>query len=84
MFDDADAFRLDRETREHLAFGSGPHICPGAALARLELRTALRAFCERVVTFRLADGYEYDALPTAMLQGPRRLQIVIEAEAVGP
>ena len=54
---------------------------PGAALARLELRTALRAFCERVVAFRLADRYEYDPLPTAMLQGPRRLQIMIDAEA---
>lgn len=80
MFADADDFRLDRESREHLAFGSGPHICPGAALARLELRIALRAFSERVVSFRLASGYDYDHLQTAMLHGPRRLPIVVEAE----
>ncbi len=48
VFDDADAFRLDRTTRDHLSFGSGPHICPGASLARLEARTALHAFVERV------------------------------------
>ncbi len=79
MFSDADEFRLDRETPEHLAFGSGPHICPGSALARLELRIALRAFSERVVSFHLADGYDYAYLPTAMLHGPRHLPIVIDA-----
>ncbi|HEV2310463.1 MAG TPA: cytochrome P450, partial [Acidimicrobiia bacterium] len=30
-------FRVDRpRPREHLAFGTGPHVCPGASLARLE------------------------------------------------
>jgi cytochrome P450 len=81
VFEGADEYRLDREKHDHLAFGTGPHICPGAALARLELRTALRAFSERVISFHLAEGYEYDPLPTAMLQGPRRLPIVIDAEA---
>ena len=80
VFDEPDAYRLDREKHDHLSFGSGPHICPGAALARLELRTALRQFTERVEAFRLADGYDYDPLPTAMLQGPRRLPLVIERE----
>jgi cytochrome P450 len=81
VFPEADEFRLDRQRTDHLAFGSGPHICPGASLARLELRTALRGFADRVERFRLADGYEFEPLPTGMLHGPRRLPIVIEAEA---
>jgi cytochrome P450 len=80
-FDDPDTFRLDRPTREHLSFGSGPHICPGSALARLEVRTLLHEFTRRVVAFHLVDPDHYDALPTYMLQGQRSLRIVVDAEA---
>lgn len=42
VFEDAATFRLGRgNLGESLAFGRGPHSCPGAALARLELRIAL-------------------------------------------
>ncbi|WP_328278540.1 cytochrome P450 [Sphingobium sp.] len=44
VFEDADSFRLDRPNmKESLAFGRGPHMCVGAALARLELQVALDA-----------------------------------------
>jgi cytochrome P450 len=82
-FEDADTFRLDRATREHLSFGSGPHICPGAALARLEVRTLMHEFTKRIVAFHLVDPDHYDALPTGMLQGPRSLRIVIDEQAPG-
>ena len=43
------AFRLDRPVPwAHVAFGAGPHICPGAALARLGATIALEVFSERV------------------------------------
>lgn len=38
---DPDTFDVGRETRGHLAFGHGPHLCLGAPLARLELGVAL-------------------------------------------
>jgi cytochrome P450 len=37
---DADTFRIGRDTRDHVAFGSGVHLCLGAKLARLEARVA--------------------------------------------
>jgi cytochrome P450 len=56
LFDDPDTFRLDRglmETRRHIAFGFGHHYCPGASLARLEARVAIRLLAERLPDLRL-------------------------------
>ena len=42
VFEDASGFRLDRPNmKDSVAFGRGPHMCPGAPLARLEMRVAL-------------------------------------------
>ncbi|MDJ1133879.1 cytochrome P450 family protein [Streptomyces iconiensis] len=52
---DADNFDIRRETPvRHLAFGHGPHICPGAALSRLEASIALPALFARFPGMRLA------------------------------
>ena len=42
VFEDADQFRMNRANiADHLAFGRGPHNCPGLHLGRMELRVAL-------------------------------------------
>jgi cytochrome P450 len=54
---DPDEFRLDRpldDVRKHLSFGFGNHFCPGAALARIEGRIALRLLLDRCPELRLA------------------------------
>lgn len=40
--------QLDRRPNPHVAFGFGPHLCLGAAHARLVVRSLLRTLCERV------------------------------------
>jgi 2-hydroxy-5-methyl-1-naphthoate 7-hydroxylase len=51
----ADEFDVTRQTaNRHLAFGYGPHICPGAALSRLEAAVALPALFARFPKLRLA------------------------------
>ncbi|WP_437585267.1 cytochrome P450 [Sorangium sp. So ce1000] len=47
VFEDPDAFRIDRPPAEHLAFGHGIHFCFGASLARAEARIALNAILDR-------------------------------------
>ena len=53
-FPNAEAFELDRPNlASHLAFGRGPHNCPGAGLGRLELRVALEELLGRTQHFEL-------------------------------
>ncbi len=54
-FADPDEFVYDRPNNRHLAFGSGPHRCIGAHLARLEMRVALEEILNRLPTFHLED-----------------------------
>ncbi len=48
VFDRPEEIRLDRQPNPHVAFGFGPHLCLGAAHARLILRTVLKLLAERV------------------------------------
>ncbi len=48
VFDAPEEVRLDRKPNPHVAFGFGPHLCLGAAHARLVLRTLLRFLCKHV------------------------------------
>lgn len=64
VFPHADRYDLTRDTGQALAFGSGPHFCLGAALARLQLRVVLE---ELVAT---VDGYEIDEKGIAFVHSP--------------
>jgi cytochrome P450 len=48
-------FRLNRSGRRHSMFGKGSHTCPGAHLARMEMKVLLREWFARIPEFRLAD-----------------------------
>lgn len=53
---------------QHLAFGAGPHYCIGAALARIELTTAVRTLARRLPDLALADDYQQQFKPNAALR----------------
>lgn len=53
-FDQANRFLVERNPADHLAFGSGIHLCLGAHLARLEGAAVLRALLARTEGFDLA------------------------------
>lgn len=55
VFEKADQFQLNRPNlSESIHFGKGPHHCPGASLARLELAVALEELLARTSHFELA------------------------------
>jgi len=46
-FPNPDEFRVDRDLRNHVAFGAGIHYCLGAPLARAEATITLNTFLDR-------------------------------------
>lgn len=51
---DPHRFDITRKPGPHMAFGHGPHICPGTALARIELEIVLRTLVTRLPELRFA------------------------------
>lgn len=62
VFEDGASFKLGRPNlKDSVAFGRGPHMCVGAALARLEMRVALESLLRHTPRgFSLAG----DVVPT--------------------
>ncbi|HRF73216.1 MAG TPA: cytochrome P450 [Accumulibacter sp.] len=47
VFEDPEAYRADRDQAENLLYGAGIHVCPGAPLARMEMRVAMEELLGR-------------------------------------
>ncbi|HUP76657.1 MAG TPA: cytochrome P450 [Acidimicrobiales bacterium] len=78
-FPEPDELRLDRpRVRDHVSFGIGPRICPGASLARLEARVAIEEFADAVPQFELIPEYRFVPKPVFWAWGPQRLDVVID------
>lgn len=74
-----DPCRLDVERpdpKAHLAFGHGPHFCPGAQLGLLETRIAVATILRRLPNLNLAvPPEEVPYLQSIVMHGPLRLPV---------
>lgn len=59
VFEDPFEFRIDRDPNKHLAFGTGPHLCLGMHLARLEIKSFFEQLLPRLETIELAGEASY-------------------------
>jgi cytochrome P450/nitrite reductase/ring-hydroxylating ferredoxin subunit len=83
-FSDPRAFRPERwlrrppgaahEPSAHMPFGSGPRLCPGRALALLEMRVALATLFRSFSIQRVGDRAEVEER-FAFTMSPQRLQV---------
>jgi cytochrome P450 len=72
-----ESFDPARPSKEHLAFGHGPHFCLGAHLARLETEIALATLFTRLPDLALAHPGDQPArLPSFVVNGLAGLEIV--------
>ena len=80
VFENGDDFDVDRANlTDHLTFGHGPHVCPGAPMARTVASIGLNAFLDRFPagTVRLTDGFVFENVPAFFETGPKELTVRI-------
>jgi cytochrome P450 len=77
VFTDAAGLDFTRaNVRQHVAFGFGPHLCPGAPLARLEMKVGLVELFRRFPTLRLAvDFTELSFREKTLVYGVNKLPV---------
>jgi cytochrome P450 len=73
IFEDPFAFRVDRKPNRHLAFGTGPHLCLGQHLAKMELVAFVREMLARVEHIALAGEPRF--VQSTFVGGVKRLPI---------
>ena len=72
IFEDPDTFSIERSPNLHLAFGTGPHFCLGANLARTEIRILLEELYDRLPDVHVPEGAD-------ALRGPNTLVTTIQS-----
>lgn len=85
VFEDPNRFDVERpNARQHLAFGFGAHVCPGASLARAEARVCLERLLDRTSHIGISEEHHgppgdrrYSYAPTFILRGLKRLHVTI-------
>jgi cytochrome P450 len=73
---DPGRFDVHRDSKTHLAFGYGPHLCLGARLARLETRVAIEQLLRVAPEYRLRD---IDFGNSMFIRGPERGTVEVGA-----
>jgi cytochrome P450 len=56
VFGDPDQFLPERDSRKHLAYGKGVHVCLGAPLARIEAQEIIASLLKKFSQIELAQA----------------------------
>jgi cytochrome P450 len=75
-FRDPDRFDIFRDRKHrHFAFASGPHVCIGQHLARIEMTRALNAILDRLPNLRLDTDMPEPRIQGIMMRVPRHIHV---------
>lgn len=77
-FENSESFVWDRDPKELMSFGQGPHFCLGSFLSRMEARTALQILLERFEEL-LPISDEVEWMDSYFARGPKTLPVRFKA-----
>ncbi len=75
-FEDPDRFDIFRESKSHISFATGPHLCLGIHLARMEMRATLTCLLDRLPGLRLDPEAEPPKILGWGFRSPAALHVV--------
>lgn len=76
VFPEPEKFDVARtNAKRHFAFGTGRHLCLGAALARAEMQIFLEELTRRLPHMRLVDDQDFAYSPNTSFRGPDHLLV---------
>jgi hypothetical protein len=79
-FEDPDRFNIFRERKHrHVAFASGPHLCIGQHLAKVEMTRALNALLDKLPGLRLDPDQPAPQMIGHLLRSPEHLWVRFDA-----
>ncbi len=79
VFEDPDTFRWDRDQSRNLLYGAGIHWCPGAPLARLELRIVTEELLARTTNLTLLPDISPLPAPSTLQAASPRLTLSLNS-----
>jgi cytochrome P450 len=74
VVDDPMTVNFNREKPQHAAFGNGRHACPGAVLARREIKVFLEEWLARIPDFEIKPG-TVPEIGCGLVSGVTRLEL---------
>jgi cytochrome P450 len=76
-YPDPEAFNIARAAPAHIAFGTGPHICLGMHLTRIESHAALERILDRTPNIRLDPDEPEPRIRGTVLRSPETVNVLL-------
>lgn len=78
-WDAPEVFDIFRQPKSHIAFATGPHLCLGIHLARMEMRAVLEHLLDRLPNLRLDPEAEPPNIAGTSFRAPHALAVIWDA-----
>jgi cytochrome P450 len=74
----ADEFDIHRDQTAHIAFASGPHMCLGMHLARMETKVVVNRILDRLPNLRIDPDADAPYITGMTFRSPPHLNVVFD------